>query len=147
MTTDRPTKVHQGRNVKRFREMLGLKQEALAAELGDDWNQKRVSMLESKEEIEADLLVQVARVLKVPEEAIKNLTEEGAVHIIANTFTNHDNSATIQGSIIHYSPTFNPMDKLMELFEENKKLYNEKVELLERLLQAEKEKIELLKSK
>jgi hypothetical protein len=32
--------IHQGRNVKRFREMLGLK-EALAFELGDDWNQKK----------------------------------------------------------------------------------------------------------
>jgi len=26
--------IHQGRNVKRFREMLGIKQEALAFELG-----------------------------------------------------------------------------------------------------------------
>ncbi len=34
-------KIHQGRNVKRFREMLGIKQEALALELGDDWNQKK----------------------------------------------------------------------------------------------------------
>jgi DNA-binding XRE family transcriptional regulator len=29
-------KVHQGRNVKRFREMLGIKQEALAFDLGED---------------------------------------------------------------------------------------------------------------
>ncbi len=29
-------KIHQGRNVKRFREMLGIKQEALAFDLGDD---------------------------------------------------------------------------------------------------------------
>ncbi|MET3978260.1 hypothetical protein ABIB62_000828 [Mucilaginibacter sp. UYP25] len=35
---------------------------------------------------------------------------------------------------------FNPMDKLLEVIEENKKLY-------ERLLQAEKEKNELLKGK
>jgi hypothetical protein len=33
--------IHQGRNVKRFREMLGLKQDALAFELGDDWSQKK----------------------------------------------------------------------------------------------------------
>jgi hypothetical protein len=30
--------IHQGRNVKRFREMLGIKQEGLALELGDEWN-------------------------------------------------------------------------------------------------------------
>jgi len=38
--------IHKGRNVKRFREMLGLKQEALALELGGDWNQRKVSLLE-----------------------------------------------------------------------------------------------------
>jgi hypothetical protein len=41
MNTETPNKIHQGRNVKRFREMLGIKQEALAYELGDDWNQKK----------------------------------------------------------------------------------------------------------
>lgn len=40
MTTEK--KIHEGRNVKRFREMLGIKQEALAFELGDDWNQKKI---------------------------------------------------------------------------------------------------------
>lgn len=35
--------IHQGRNIKRFREMLGIKQEALAFELGEDWNQKKIS--------------------------------------------------------------------------------------------------------
>lgn len=35
-TTDR--KIHQGRNIKRFREMLGIKQEVLAHELGEDWS-------------------------------------------------------------------------------------------------------------
>jgi len=57
--------IHQGRNVKRFREMLGIKQERLALELGDDWNQKKISMLEQKEVIEPDLLDQIAKVLKV----------------------------------------------------------------------------------
>ena len=45
-------KIHEGRNVKRFREMLGIKQDALAADLGDDWNQQRVSLLEQKETID-----------------------------------------------------------------------------------------------
>jgi len=38
-TTDRPNKVYEGRNVKRFREMMGIKQEGLAAFLGEDWSQ------------------------------------------------------------------------------------------------------------
>ena len=32
--------------------MLGIKQEALAVELGDDWNQRKISLLEQKEEID-----------------------------------------------------------------------------------------------
>ena len=51
--------VHQGRNVKRFREMLGLKQEALADQLGEEWSQKRISMLENKELIEDNVLQEI----------------------------------------------------------------------------------------
>ncbi len=124
--------IHQGRNIKRFREMLGIKQEALASELGDDWNQKKVSLLEQKEIVEPLLLEQVAKVLKVPAEAIKNFDEEAAINIIGNNVTNYDNAA-----VVNYNPTFNPLDKWAEEITENRKLY-------ERLLQAEKEKMELL---
>ncbi len=47
-TTMPNNKIHEGRNVKRFREMLGIKQDALAADLGDDWNQQKISLLEQK---------------------------------------------------------------------------------------------------
>ena len=129
---DTPKNIHQGRNVKRFREMLGLEQEALAYELGDDWNQKRVSLLEAKDIIENDILEQIAKILKVPTDAIKNFNEE-AFNIIGNTY--HDTSSSVQ-----YQCTFNPIDKLVEAFEENKKLY-------ERLLASEREKVEMLKIK
>lgn len=75
--TDMPNKkIHQGRNIKRFREMLGIKQDALAYELGEDWNQKKISLLEQKESVEKDILEQVAKILKVPTEAIENFDEE-----------------------------------------------------------------------
>jgi len=124
-------KIHQGRNVKRFREMLGIKQETLASELGDDWNQKKISLLEQKETIEPDLLEQVAKVLKLPAEAIKSFDEEKANNFF-NTF--HDKSG------FNYQCTFNPLDKYVEAMEENKKLY-------ERLLESEREKVEILKGK
>ncbi|MDP9081316.1 MAG: helix-turn-helix domain-containing protein [Bacteroidota bacterium] len=135
--TEAPKNIHQGRNVKRFREMLGWKQEALALALGDDWSQKRVSLLEAKEVIEEDLLTQVAAILKVPVEAIKNFDEEKAIHNIQN---NYDNAVIHGGPTVNYNCTFNPIEKLIELFEENKKLY-------ERLLASEREKVELLKNK
>ena len=75
-STDR--KIHQGRNIKRFREMLGIKQEVLAYELGEEWSQKKISLLEQKEEVEAGLLSQIAEVLKLPVEAFQNFDEEQA---------------------------------------------------------------------
>src|ERR1700748_91657 len=128
MTTEPQKNIHQGRNVKRFREMLGWKQEALALALGEDWSQKRVSLLEQKEIIEEDILSQVSEILKVPVEALKNFTEESVLNIISNTFTSTDTSTL---NAINYQPTFHPLDKVIELFEENKKLYQE-------LLQSER---------
>jgi transcriptional regulator with XRE-family HTH domain len=136
-TTDTPKNIHQGRNVKRFREMLGLKQEALAISLGDESSQKRVSLLEAKETLEPELLTQVAKALNVPEEAIKNFDEEKAINNIQN---NYDNAVIHAGPAINFQCTFNPIDKLLEVIEENKKLY-------ERLLQSEREKVEILKNK
>lgn len=127
--------IHHGRNVKRFRETMGYKQEGLASELGEDWNQRKVSLLEQKEEIEDQLLEQIAKALKVPMDAIKNFDEEMAINIVSNTFQDFKGNAV--ASAMNYQCNFNPLDKLMEVVEENKALY-------ERLLQAEKEKVELL---
>ncbi|MCL1032744.1 helix-turn-helix domain-containing protein [Elizabethkingia anophelis] len=123
-------KIHQGRNVKRFREMLGIKQEALAFDIGGDWNQKKVSLLEQKEVIEDALLQQIAEVLKIPVEAFQNFDEEQAVNIISNTF---DNGAFLN---MGHTPTFN-----INPIEEIKKLHEEKMELYERML---KEKDEMM---
>lgn len=123
--------VHEGRNVKRFREMLGIKQEALAFELGEDWNQKKISLLEQKESIDAGILEQVAQILKLPVEAFRNFDEEQAVNIIANTFTNSDSAI---GFIIN---NHNPIDKIIQLHEEKIALYErmlkEKDEMMGRL--------------
>ena len=111
-------KIHQGRNVKRFREMLGVKQEALAYALGEDWNQKKVSLMEQKESIETTLLGQISGALNIPVEAFQNFNEEQAVNIIANTF---DNGSILNG--INHNPTFHPIDKLVQLHEEKIALY------------------------
>lgn len=132
MSATKTNKIHEGRNVKRFREMLGIKQDALAYELGDDWNQQKISLLEQKETIDTPLLQQISAALKIPVEAIQNFDEEQAVNIISNTF--HDT----QG-LINYNPTFtnNPIDKLVQLHEEKIALYErmlkEKDEMMGRL--------------
>jgi len=120
--------IHQGRNIKRFREMLGIKQEGLALELGEDWNQRKISLLEQKEVIEQDLLEQVAKVLKVPVEAIKNFDEEAAINVIGNNY--HDNST----SNVNYHCTFNPIDKIVELYDALVKSEKEKIVLMQKIL-------------
>lgn len=120
--------VHHGRNIKRIREIQGIKQEALAIELGDDWNQKKVSLLEAKERIDDGLLSEVARALKVSPEAIKSFNDESVFNNISNVF--HDHASLINCQ-------FNPIEKWMEAMEEVRKLY-------ERLLESEREKVELL---
>lgn len=125
-------KIHQGRNIKRFREMLGIKQEALAFELGDDWNQKKVSLLEQKETVESDVLAQVAQILKVPAEAIENFDEEQAINIISNT-ASFDNCQ--QPAFFNNQPTFNPLDKMIELYERMLKQQQEMIDKLEKLIQ------------
>lgn len=135
-TTEKP--IHHGQNIKRFRELLGFKQEALAIELGEDWSQKRVSLLESKDIIEDDILAQVAAILKVPVEAIKNFDEQAAVTYFNSFYDSSGAGAFFSSTNLHC--TFNPIDKWLEVIEENKKLY-------ERLLASEKEKVEILKGK
>lgn len=123
---------HIGRKICRIRELRGMKQEFLAFELGV--SQQAVSNMERSPEIEVSLLAQVAEALGVTPEAIENFDEEAVFNIINNTFTSHDTS-TLNAINIH--PNFNPLDKLIEAYEENKKLY-------ERLLEAEKAKVEYL---
>ncbi len=125
-------KIHHGRNIKRFREMMGIKQEALAFSLGPDWSQKKISLLEQKEEVEEDLLRQVGEILRIPVEAFQNFDEEQVVNIISNTVNNNDNSSG--NSLYNYYPTFNPIDKIVQL-------YDEKIALYERML---KEKDEMM---
>ncbi|MGN7787759.1 helix-turn-helix transcriptional regulator [Niabella sp. 22666] len=124
-------KVHEGRNIKRFREMLGIKQDALAFDL--NMSQQAVSLLEQKETIDTPLLQKISALLKIPVEAIQNFDEEQAVNIISNTFG--DNAF---GNSFNYGTmNFHPVEKLVQLHEEKIALYErmlkEKDEMMARL--------------
>ena len=120
-------KIHQGRNIKRFREMLGIKQEALALDLGDEWNQKKISLLEQKDVVEDFLLQKISEVMKIPIEAFQNFDEQNAVSIIAQTVNNHDQSASV-----FYNSTINPLEHIIQFHEE-------KIALYERMLREKDE--------
>ena len=129
MTLIMEQKIHQGRNVKRFREMLGIKQEALAYDLGEDWNQKKISMLEQKDVIEDNLLKQISNSLKIPVEAFQNFDEEQTVNLISCNFSDN---AMFNNRIEIFNN--NPIEEI-------KKLHEEKIALYERML---KEKDEMM---
>jgi transcriptional regulator with XRE-family HTH domain len=128
-------KVHQGRNVKRFREMLGIKQEALAFDLGESWNQKKVSLLEQREVVEEALLQKISEVMKIPVEAFQNFDEDQAINVIANTYSFQDFKDNAVASGFSYQPSFNPIDKMVELYERILQQQKETIEMLEKLIQ------------
>ncbi|MDR3047006.1 MAG: helix-turn-helix domain-containing protein [Bacteroidales bacterium] len=118
--------VHYGRNIKRLRDILGIKQDTIAFAM--NMTQQNFSNLEQKSDIDTETLEKVAKVMKVPVEAIKNFNEDGVINIISSTL--HDNS----GSVI-YNPTFNPIDKIVELYEKLLTDKTEQIALLKSLLE------------
>lgn len=123
------TKNHQGRNIKRLRTLFGWKQEALAIELGREWSQKRISLIEARAVIDPRTITQIASVLKVSETMVTDFSEEAIVNYF-NTY-NKKNTENCSCKFITF-------DQLLEVVEDNKRLY-------ERLLESEREKIEILK--
>lgn len=118
-----------GRKISRIRELKDMKQEALAQAMGT--NQQTVSILENSEDIDDEKLKEVAKALGISVEAIKNFSDEGVINYF-NSFNNFNDNSSLNSQC-----TFNPLDKLMESVDENKKLY-------ERLLKSEQDKIEYL---
>ena len=62
----------------------------------------------------------IATVLEVSPEAIKNFNENSAINIISNILNDH--AAMINNYPIF---NFNPIDKLIEIVDENRKLYEQ----------------------
>src|SRR6056297_3390512 len=102
---------HIGRKISRIRELRGMKQETLAEALGV--SQQSVSKLEQSETIEPNKLEEVAKVLGVSPEAIENYSDEAVFNNIQN---NYDGSVVHSGPTVNYECTFNPLDKVVELY-------------------------------
>ncbi len=124
-TLTRPN--HIGRKISRIRELRDMKQEALAQALGT--NQQAISIMENSETIDDAKLAEVAKALGVSAEAIKNFSEENMINFF-NTFNDTVNNSHFAST--NHNCTFNPLDKIVELYE--------------RLVQAEKEKVEYLEN-
>ncbi|MDR1729579.1 MAG: helix-turn-helix transcriptional regulator [Prevotellaceae bacterium] len=130
-------KSNHGANIKRWREWKNIKQEILAGQVG--MSQATLSYYEKKDKIEEELLEKFAKALGITVEAITDLDESRAINIITNTYSDFKDNAVANGKngTENYQPTFNPVDKIMELC-------NEKNALYERMLKEKDSVIELL---
>ncbi len=99
--------------------------------------------MEQSERIEDDVLERVAKALGVTPETVRNYSDEAAIYNIQN---NYEGAQTEQfGNYNNCS--FNPLDKLVEAMDEIKLLHEENRKLYERLLAAEREKVDFFKGK
>lgn len=117
---------HIGRKISRLRELRGIKQDALAAELG--MSQQSVSRIEASETVEDAVLEKIGVVLGVSADVIKNFSEEAVFNVISNTFNEGSSNNN------NYLCTINPIEKIIELYERLVKAEKDRADALERLL-------------
>jgi transcriptional regulator with XRE-family HTH domain len=121
------TTTHIGRKISRLRELRGMKQETLAEQLGI--SQQAVSKMEQSEQVEDLTLERVAKALGITREAIRNYNDETVFNLIQhNTFNDSSSAAP-------YQCTFNPFDKIVELYDALLKSEKEKIALLEKVIE------------
>lgn len=123
--TETPPKRHVGKNIEKLRTYFGIKQSALGADIG--FSQSEISNIEHQEEIEDSLLSKIAIALGVTPEMIKNFDVERAMYQINHVREN--NFASGSSAVTQH---INPIEKIVELYE--------------RLLKSEREKIDILKA-
>lgn len=116
---------HRGRKIAKYRNFKGIKQDSLAKQL--NISQTEMSRIENQETIDDQLFAQIAEALGVSPEFLDNFDENSALYNISNSIDNSPISENSTG----INQVFNPLDKVVELYE--------------RLLESEKEKIEILK--
>lgn len=127
--------VHHGHNIRHTRKRKGIKQELLATIV--NLSQQTVSRYESMPVIDDEMLTRFAAALEVPMESLK-YREEGipSISFENNQFENNDKAtgiASIGSGGDNSTNHFNPVEKIVELYE--------------RLLQAEKEKYDSLEKR
>lgn len=109
---------------------MGVKQEGLAYDLGI--SQSEVSKIEQQEVIDDELLTKIGGVLGVSPDVIREFDVERAIYNI-NSYKDATISDGATTTVYAATQNINPIEKIVELYE--------------RLLQSEREKIEILKKR
>jgi len=132
-------RVHQGKNIQKFRLIRDKSHVDIAVALEEILknlvSQQFVSDLENKEVIDDEVVLkQIAEILKVDKEAIKHLDWDAAITVTGSSFTTNDQAPAINQPIQStINQTFNPLDKLIEMFEKEKAELKAEIEKLKRI--------------
>ncbi|WP_333886231.1 helix-turn-helix transcriptional regulator [Sphingobacterium siyangense] len=108
--------MHIGHNIKRIREIQGIKQEAFGQLCRNKYSQQRISDFENMVALDEPLLEELATALGVTAEFVQSFKDENVIYNIQHSHTFNDHSTN---SSQHSQPTFNNdgSDKLVTLLE------------------------------
>ncbi|WP_270090797.1 helix-turn-helix domain-containing protein [Sphingobacterium sp. SYP-B4668] len=114
-------KIHEGKNLKRIREIMGLKQEIVGQRCESKFDQRRISEFENMWTIPEPALQEFADALGVTIEFIRSFNEEKAIYYIQ-----HNQDTSKQNSLNHF-PTItyeadNKIEALLEKLIEDGKI-------------------------
>ena len=119
-------KPHIGKNIMILRKLKNIKQETLAVETRISIAE--ISFIEKSRYVDEEKLSRIAIAMNLSPEIIKGFNEDVAIYSIDNKLENVKITETAHG--IHQ--VFSPIEKVVDLYE--------------RLLASEKEKIEIIKN-
>lgn len=122
-------KSNHGPNVRRWREWRGINQDVLAEQVGI--SQGTLSIYENKEKLEPEVIAKIAKALDIPAEAITEVNEGTCINIFSGTW--NDNSL---GNCVNQY--VNSLDKVVELYERLLKSEQEKVTILQEIVKDKK---------
>ena len=133
-------RIHHGHNVKYYRKEAGLKQEALAPLV--NLAQQTISRYESMRVIDDEILNRFAVALNVSLEDLKTKEDDAPCIVIENNNTIENNTGNVSvGNYIDEDKSthnYNPIDKVVDLFERFLSEEKRKNDLLEQLLKEKK---------
>jgi len=124
-------KSNHGSNVRRWREWRNINQDTLAEKIGVA--QTTLSSYEKRDKLEPEIIEKIAKALDIPIEAITEINNDSLINIFSGTW---NDNAFASGSI--NNPTFNPIDKIIELYDKLLQSEKEKVEMLQEVLRDKK---------
>jgi len=128
MQTPERKKLHQGLNLRRWRKRKDVTQDEIAELF--DISQQAVSDMEKREELKEEQLEKIAERLNITVDTLKYVEPSDEGNPINNSFTVNDTGVASGGNnkhdLYYINCTFNPLDKVTELYE--------------RLLEMEREK-------